>query len=302
MKRIFSKKMSNNSKTIQIFLPDGDPKGIKIATIRIRNIEVISFSRNNLEALYKVMENRSRVGIYFLIGFNENKGQNEVYVGEAEDIIVRLKQHNNSEDKDFWQKGYFVITNTGFFTKSHIKYLENFLYNKIKEADKILLHNGNEPTKSYIDETIEADLNGDIYECIEVLVSLLIGDNIFEKIDKKSNKKTGDVFICKDTKGNYAEGKYLEDGFLVFKGAKINLNKTKSFGTGSENRTRDFLIENNLLVKEKEHFILNKDYLFNSPSLAGAIILGMRVSGWLWWKNKEGKTLDEIYRNNPSKK
>ena len=294
--------MSNNSKTIQIFLPDGDPKGIKIATIRTRNIEVISFSRNNLETLYKVMEDKSKVGVYFLIGFNENKGQNEVYVGEAEDIIVRLKQHNSNEDKDFWQKGYFVITNDGFFTKSHIKYLENFLYNKIKEADKILLHNGNEPTKSHIDTATEADLNGDIYECIEVLVSLLIGDNIFEKIDKKSNKKTGDVFICKDTKGNYAEGKYLEDGFLVFKGAKASLSECASFKKASGYSERRELIENKILRKENDYYILEKDYLFNSPSAAAGMILGFRPNGWLCWKNKEGKTLDEIYRDNPSKK
>ena len=43
--------MINNSKTIQIFLPDGNPNSIKIATIRTRNIEVIYFSRNNLNPL-----------------------------------------------------------------------------------------------------------------------------------------------------------------------------------------------------------------------------------------------------------
>lgn len=287
--------MSINAKTIQIFLPDGDPKGIKIATIRTRNIEVISFSRNNLESLYKIMENKNKVGVYFLTGFNETKEQNEIYVGEAEDVTIRLKQHNSSIDKDFWQKGYFVITNNGFFTKSHIKFLENFLYNKIKEADKISLHNGNEPTKSYIDETIEADLNGDIYECIEVLVSLLIGDNIFEKIDKTSNKKSGEIFICKDTKGNYAEGKYLEDGFLVFKNAKTNLSTTNSFGT--RKIIRNELISNNILVQKKDSYVLIKDFLFKSPSSASSVVLGRSSNGWTEWKNKQGKTLDDIYRN-----
>ena len=55
------------------------------------------------------METRNKVGIYFLIGFNDKTDQEEIYVGEAEDVVVRLKQHNR--DKDFWQKGYFVVDN-----------------------------------------------------------------------------------------------------------------------------------------------------------------------------------------------
>lgn len=136
--------MPVNPETIQIFLPNGDPKGIKVATIRTRNIEVIYFSRNSLENLYKVMQSRNKVGIYFLVGFNEEKGQEEIYVGEAKDVLIRLEQHNKS--KDFWQKGYFVIDNNGLLTKAHIKYLENLTYSRIKETGKIILNNSNKPT------------------------------------------------------------------------------------------------------------------------------------------------------------
>lgn len=291
--------MSTNPKTIQIFLPNGDPNGIKIATIRTRNIEVIYFSRNNLENLSKIMEKRNKVGIYFLIGFNEDKDQNEIYIGEAEDVIERLKQHNRN--KDFWQNGYFVVDNNGLLTKSHIKYLENITYNKIKEAGKIVVNNETEPTKSYVDETIEADLNGDILETIKILLSLLIGDNIFEKIEKISNKKDGDIFICKNNKGCYAEGKYIENGFLMFNGAKCNLNVTKSFNGGSESKMRNFLIDNKILIHKDNFYILQKDYLFKSPSMASSTILGMRSNGWLHWKNKNGKTLDEVYRGSLEK-
>ena len=49
-------------------------------------------------------------------------------------------------------------------------------------------------------------------------------------------------------------------------------------------------------------FFLQKDYLFKSPSIAGGVTLGMRVNGWSCWKNKDGKTLDEIYRKNLDEK
>ena len=286
--------LNNNPKTIQIFLPHGDPNGIKIATIRTRNIEVIYFSRNNLENLYKVMEKRNKVGIYFLFGLNEITEQKEIYIGEAEDVVVRLNQHN--KNKDFWQKGYFVVDNNGLLTKSHIKYLENLFYNKIKESEKIKINNENEPTKSYVDETIEADLNGDIFETIKILLSLLIGEDIFEKIEKKSDNK--DLFICKDSKGNYAEGKYLENGFLVFKGAKIRLNTVSSFNGKSNDKTRNFLINNKIIIKMNDFYMLENDYIFKSPSSASSVILGHNTNGWLEWKNKDGKTLNDVYRIN----
>ena len=286
--------MSANPKTIQIFLPDGNPDGVKIATIRTGNIEVIYFSRNNLESLYKIMETRNKVGIYFLIGFNDKTDQEEIYVGEAEDVIVRLKQHNR--DKDFWQKGYFVVDNNGLLTKSHIKYLENLTYNKIKEADEIILNNDKEPTKSYVDETIEADLNGDIFETMKTLLSLLIGDNIFEKVEKKSNKKDGEIFICKDSKGNYAEGKYLENGFLIFEGAKIRLEPSKSFDVYSARKTKQSLIDNKTIIEKGGFYILQKNCTFKTPSTASSIVLGHPTNGWIEWKDKDGKTLDEIYR------
>lgn len=292
--------MSINPKTIQIFLPDGDPNSIKVATIRTRNIEVVYFSRNNLENLYKIMVNRNKVGIYFLFGINENNDQEEVYVGEAEDVVVRLGQHN--KNKDFWQKGYFVIDNNGLLTKSHIKYLENLSYNKIKEAEKIVLNNETEPTKSHVDETIEADLNGDIFESIELLLSLLIGDNIFEKIEKKSNKKYGEIFICKDSKGSYAEGKYLENGFLVFKDSKIRSEPVKSFYNKNEYKLRTKLINDSILVKKEDYYIFSRDYLFSSPSTAASIAMSRLANGWTEWKTKDGKTLDDIYRKDKEEK
>ena len=174
--------------------------------------------------------------------------------------------------------------------------MENLTYNKVKEANKVIINNETEPTKSYVDETTRADLDGDIFETIEILLSLLTGDNIFQKIEKKSNKKGGEVFICKDSKGNYAEGKYLENGFLVFKNSKFNLKTTNSFIGCSAEKTRNFLISNKIVVQKNNYYILQKDYLFKSPSTAGTVVLGKQINGWLYWKNKEDKTLDEVYR------
>ena len=149
-----------------------------------------------------------------------------------------------------------------------------------------------------MDETIEADLNGDIFESIELLLSLLIGDNIFEKIEKKSNKKYGEIFICKDSKGSYAEGKYLENGFLVFKDSKIRSEPVKSFYNKNEYKLRTKLINDSILVKKEDYYIFSRDYLFSSPSTAASIAMSRLANGWTEWKTKDGKILDDIYRKN----
>jgi len=35
---------------------------------------------------------------------------------------------------------------------------------------------------------------------------------------------------------------------------------------------------------------------FTSPSSAGMFVLGGSINGWTEWKDKDGKTLDELYR------
>ena len=281
--------MSNNPKTIQIFLPNGDSNDIKISTITTRNVEVICCPRNNLENLYEIMEKRNRIAVYFLVGFNEEKNIDEIYVGETEDIVERLKQHN--KNKDFWQKVFFVVDNNGFLTKSHVKYLENLFYNKIKSAGKIFLNNDSEPTKSYIDEAAKAALNGDVLETTEILLSLLIGDNIFKKYEKKNKQ----VFICKDNGGVYAEGEYVNNGFMVFKGSKMKTTSVNSYSKTWE-KIKNFLLNNQIISKENDFYILKEDYLFKTPSQASGTILGHNSNGWIDWKNKNRETLSDVYR------
>jgi hypothetical protein len=44
--------------------------------------------------------------------------------------------------------------------------------------------------------------------------------------------------------------------------------------------------------------VFQQDYIFNSPSAAAATILGRSANGWTSWKDKNGKTLDEVKRSN----
>ena len=86
--------MKQPGKTIQIYLPDGNPRGIKIAEITSRTVSAILIPRSKLEDIAKRTE-VDNVGVYLLFGSSETKPM--VYIGEAENCINRLKQHNKTK-------------------------------------------------------------------------------------------------------------------------------------------------------------------------------------------------------------
>jgi hypothetical protein len=59
---------------------------------------------------------------------------------------------------------------------------------------------------------------------------------------------------------------------------------------------RKKLVESGVLVQEDGHLRFTQDYLFNTPSGAAAAVLGRTSNGWVDWKNKDGKTLNEVKR------
>ena len=134
----------SKGKTIQIFLPDGNPRGLKIADITSRTIQTLLIPRSGLEDAAKRAEIQN-VGIYFLIGTTEEGAKPILYIGEAENCLIRLKQHNKS--KEFWNTAIVAISKTQFFTKSHIKYLEWFCYESAKKLIDTLLKTTRFPQK-----------------------------------------------------------------------------------------------------------------------------------------------------------
>ena len=43
--------------------------------------------------------------------------------------------------------------------------------------------------------------------------------------------------------------------------------------------------------------MFSQDYLFKSPSAAAAFVLEASANGWSEWKDKDGNTLSDIYRD-----
>ena len=280
--------MNNRPQTIQIFLPDGNPTSIKIAEITNRMVHATLIPRNKLlesEARQEI----KKYGVYFLFGINEDKAKPIAYIGETDDCFKRLKDHNRQ--KDFWNYAIAVTSKSEIFTKSHVKFLEYFCVKTAKEIGRYDLENLTVPTKEHISESMEADLH-DNFETMKILLSTL-GFPIFEEI-RNAETSNKEILYCKG-KDAIAQGELTDDGFVVFKGSKANVSETKTAGDwvlGLRNKLK----ENGILILENNIYIFTEDYLFGSPSSAAASVLGRRANGWTEWKNKDKKTIDEIYR------
>lgn len=275
-------------KTIQIFLIDGSPNGIKIAEITSNIERAIVIPRNKLQDAIK-REEASKPGLYFLFGNNEDKAKPIVYIGQTRDGIKRIKSHD--QKKDFWNNAILIISKTNSFTNTHIEFLEALTIRKAIDANRFELENKVKPQEMNVPEHLEADLL-DNFDTIKLLCSTL-GYPVFESFSQPTKTKK-DVFYCKGKDGK-GEGKYTDEGFVVFKGSKCNLELSKTAGPSLEN-TRDRLIESGIIKQSGNVFVFESDFLFNSPSGASNIILARRSSGWTEWKDVNGKTLDETYR------
>ncbi len=281
------------AKTIEIFLPDGNPKSIKVASITSRTVEVTYIPRAKLDEAKK-RQNLNSVGVYILVGLSEEHSKTEVYIGEAENCMVRLSQHNAG--KDFWNYALVITSRTSQFTKTHGKYLEWLFFDTGKKTKRCLINNAVIPTKPYVSEPMEADLH-DSFETISVLISTL-GLPIFQPTRALiiDDGEDGRLIFSITRKGIEGQGVYTDEGFVVLAGSKFNTTTTPSL-SHAVLKQREQLIEDAILLNKGKFYELSEDVLFNSPSYAGACVTGRSTNGWTAWKLQDGRTLSDIYRD-----
>ncbi len=273
--------------TIQIFLPDGSPTSIREAEITNRLLKAILFPRNKIQEVAK-REMVHFTGVYFLFGTDEEENTPKVYIGEGEDCYKRISAHNRN--KDFWSHCVVVITKTNEFTKTDGKFLEHYCLEYAQKIGRYKTDNDTGSKKPSLPESREHDLL-DNFETIKILLATL-GYPLFE--EKRKAKSTKELFYCKG-KSAEAIGELTDDGFLILKGSKAILEevpKVRKWVTSQ----RDELLQSKVLKEANGFLEFTEDQIFSSPSAAACVVLGRSANGWIEWKSKEGKTLDELKR------
>lgn len=77
------------SKTIQLYIFDGNPNGRIMCELSNWNGRVYKIARNEIAAFSRRADS-DHTGVYFLLGKNE-ENRDTVYIGEAEKVATRLQ-------------------------------------------------------------------------------------------------------------------------------------------------------------------------------------------------------------------
>lgn len=283
--------MPEFSKSIKLFLMDsGDPNGRWLCELSNWTGKAYKIPRHLVKKCTD-MADLNTSGVYFLFGYDIDKESPLIYIGETEDILIRLKQH--LDEKDYWNEVIIFISKDDYLNKAHIKYLENRFHDIAIEAGRYVVKNSLTPKRSLLAESEIAEMEEFIYNA-KIIVNIL-GHKAFEALRQRSSLETSSpasseiYYISSKAKEIQARGMPTSDGFVVLSGSSISSAETKSLSTGTR-KMRAKLIQEDKIVDCK--FV--EDVLFTSSSAASDCIYGMSSSGPASWKTQKGKTLKEI--------
>lgn len=285
--------------TIQIFVPSGDPRQMRIAEITMRIVRAFEIPRSQLSEFLARRES-DQVGVYFLFGEGE-AGLQPVYIGQSDGIGSRLQNHNvKSPQKDFWTRAVAVVSITNNWTRTHTTYIEWLSIREASTIDRFVLNNGNTGSKTYTTEALEADCD-EAFDTMRLLLTTL-GYPLFEPLvtrgTDESTVSAVPTYFCSGKGGANATGRYTAEGFVVFKGSSARRQLVESLQIHEPFVVkRQALLDSGKVVDTGDALTFAEDVLFSSPSSAATMILGRTSNGWLDWITNDGRSLDQIERN-----
>lgn len=272
------------SKKLEIIYHNGQPDGIRSIRRHLSTMTTYVIPRPLLSEAKKIT-GINRPGIYYLINENDENKIAQIYIGQTRNGVLRLDDHNRS--KDFWNKAIMFLADNKTFSLDMISGLEEYAIMKAHESNRYKIENSVKP-KYEIDEYDLPSIE-EVYEEIQFIMAT----QGYKMDNAKMSMNDADIFQT-SRKGIIARGVYGGDKFQVLEGSEINLEKPVHLE--KYNRQRKELYEKGDIVKQGDKYILTVTLEFNTPSGASDFVLGGSTNGWAEWKNKDGKTLDVVYR------
>lgn len=277
-----------NSATIKLFLPHGDAKSLRTAEIMNWTGFAIAAPRTELDDLLQ-REELDKSGVYILSGTDPLSGVPRAYIGEAEVIRERLKQHRSRE---FWVSAIVFVSKDENLTKAHVRYLESRLLAEATQVAKFTLEQ-NQAGGSKLPESDRADMEVFLAH-IRQLLPVLGSDLLIPVAQPESKQQSGGILFC-IRKGAEGQGYRTPDGFVVLKGSTAVLQERESAKNWpSSIAIRNKLIADGNLVERNGFYEFVRDVQFASPSAAAAAIEGGSANGLTSWKTKDGTNLKEL--------
>ncbi len=310
-------------RTIRIFLPDGTAAGIQHAEIVNRSVQAIRFSATLLPELAQWAET-NRTGIYLLFGEDEQSGVPVTYIGEAENVVRRLRDH--VREKDFWSEGIVVTNKDENLTKGHVRYLESRLIELATHAARYRVENLTAPPASPLPRS-DREAMDELVLDIDLLCSVL-GHKVLNPLRRArptidtsvesfalpatsalpsmpavlvgrgnsasalSQADDSPAELVLRAGGANAAGLLTNEGLVVLAGSLVAVDEQTSCPAPVRERRSQLRLSHDLvLTDDGRNLRLLRDTLFNTPSPAGAFVTGRSTNGRNDWKLKTNPAL-----------
>jgi hypothetical protein len=165
--------------TIRIFVPDGDPEGLRIIDRMNWTGLGIVFPRE-IWLKIKHRSDFSKSGVYVLVGYITDDDQPTIYVGQGDIVRARLDSH--AQGKDFWSKAAIFVSSSsgGGLNRAHATWLEHALIQRAHATNRSHIDNNTKPQEPALSEAEKADTQAFLREMLQILP--LVGLNAFEML------------------------------------------------------------------------------------------------------------------------
>lgn len=273
-------------KAIELFLVNGMADSLITAELSNWNGKAIKIPRTEVSGCDR--DDIKGVGVYFLM-CQEDDGTDSVYIGEAENILDRLVQHlrdyQSGKEKYYWNTAVLFVGRD--LNKALIRYLENRFVEIAKECGRYSILTKNTYKNTVLKEAQIASME-EFIDNVKILINTL-GYKVLESVPKATDDT---VYLYCESRDAAAKGFVTTGGFTVLAGSKVSDHTVPSL----ETRGKSYFNLRNALVKEEiiVDGVFQKDYEFNAPSAASAVILGRTSNGNIDWKTENGTKLKDL--------
>lgn len=273
-------------KTIELFLVNGIANSLITAELSNWNGKAIKIPRTEVNVYDD--EDIKSAGVYFLF-CQEEDGSDSVYIGEAENVLDRLNQHlrdyHSGKEKYYWNTAVIFIGRD--LNKALIRYLENRFVEISRECNRYIILTKNTYKNTVIKKSQIATME-EFIDNVKILINVL-GYKVLVPVPQATNNTI--YLYCKGS-GASAKGFVSTGGFTVLKNSIISDHIVPSLETQGKTyfNLRNKLELNGTIVNR----VFEKDYEFNAPSAASAVILGHTSNGNIDWKASDGTKLKDL--------
>lgn len=270
--------------TIQIFVADGLPEGLRLVSKSNWIGQGIVCPRDRYSQV-KRRDEFSQSGVYLLVGQDGDRLP-KLYVGEAEKVKNRLDSHYTN--KDFWQQAIVFTAKEPPLNKAHVKYLEARLLELAKKHGRSNLQNSGASRRPGLSEAEQATIEGYLDELLSLLP--VLGVTFFEPDETPG---LGRRVYYLEGLGCSAKGFEVNTGFKVLQESLARAEPVASFKKQQPGyyRQRQELIDDATLRKTADGYLFTKDWVFGSASAAAAVCLGRSATGLKEWKDESNISL-----------